>query len=361
MWRQSNRLHPSAALIANAITRQSKLFRKPAIILAALLQLLPLVRNVATNPAATSAFAIILRWGVGATAAIGAYDACSGATQPYFVPLQTNIILTVGSYYSNNVIVTNTGGFPGAYFDLFNFTGSDSGQLTNGMTTTASLPTGLTMKVYDTYETLSAHAAIYGTPRTISPTAVVVVDAGYSGYGDIYTNIYFTVTGGGSPPVITNQPISMTNVAGGSAHFAIVAGGAPPIHYQWKFNTNTTIANATNASLTLTNLRSSQSGTYSVVITNSSGSVTSLPALLVVTLPAPPLINLSSLKVAGSTFQFTFNPVPGLTNTVLANSAASGGVWSVLTNVPPPLNTNAVTITDILNPGNRFYRLQVIP
>ena len=63
--------------------------QKPALLLAALLQLLPLVRNIVTNPAVANSFAFILRWGIGAGAVLGSVDAVSGATSadfpsPYF-------------------------------------------------------------------------------------------------------------------------------------------------------------------------------------------------------------------------------------------------------------------------------------
>jgi hypothetical protein len=52
---------------------------RPAVVLAALLQVLPLARTLITNPATGSTFAIILRWGIGAGAVVGSVDAVSGA------------------------------------------------------------------------------------------------------------------------------------------------------------------------------------------------------------------------------------------------------------------------------------------
>jgi hypothetical protein len=49
--------------------------------------------------------------------------------------------------------------------------------------------------------------------------------------------------------------------------------------YQWQIN-GTNIAGATNASLALTNSQPSQSGIYTVILTNLAGSVTSAPALV---------------------------------------------------------------------------------
>ncbi len=49
--------------------------------------------------------------------------------------------------------------------------------------------------------------------------------------------------------------------------------------YQWQFD-GTNIAGATNATLTLTNLQGTETGTYSVIVTSAAGSVTSSNAIL---------------------------------------------------------------------------------
>lgn len=152
----------------------------------------------------------------------------------------------------------------------------------------------------------------------------------------------------------------MTNLAGGSASFSVLAGGTPPLKYQWYYNTNSGLANQTNTSIPLTNIRLSQAGTYGVIITNIWGSVTSAPGSLVVIIPDAPVITPLSL-VAGNQFQFTFNPVAGLTNTVVTNDSLTIGSWGVLTNIPPPPNTNSITITDPIIGTGRFYRVIFIP
>ena len=184
-----------------------QLLQKQAIILAALLQVLPLTRHFVANPSATSTYAVILRWAVGSSALLGAYDACSASSLPYFMPLQTNIVMTVGVYYTNSIIVTNVGTDPGAYFELTNSVGLDSGQIVGRETTTICLPAGITLKCYDTAASKRwYYAALYGTPTTVSGTSRVNVDAGFSGAGDIYTNIFFTVLGGVSPPLLSVSP-----------------------------------------------------------------------------------------------------------------------------------------------------------
>lgn len=91
----------------------------------------------------------------------------------------------------------------------------------------------------------------------------------------------------GGPPGLVSQPQSQTVPQGSTATFSVGADGLAPFHYQWYFNgTNklSSISNpsATNATLVLTNTQLSQSGLYTVVVTNSLNSITSSPASLVV-------------------------------------------------------------------------------
>ncbi len=96
-------------------------------------------------------------------------------------------------------------------------------------------------------------------------------------------------------PVIVADPQSQTNTAGQTVTFTVVAGGSAPIGYQWYFNTNTPIANATSSSLTLTNIQAGNVGAYSVVVTNSVGTATSAQANLVIPPSRTPFQNWQQL------------------------------------------------------------------
>jgi hypothetical protein len=95
-----------------------------------------------------------------------------------------------------------------------------------------------------------------------------------------------------TPPFITVQPTNQTAPFGGSVTFTIAASGTQPLSYQW-LNNGTNIPGATFASLTLTNLQPSQSGIYSVAVTNIVGSTSSSNALLTVN-PPPAAVRISS-------------------------------------------------------------------
>lgn len=336
--------------------------QRHAILLAALLQVLPIVRNFLASPAATSTFALILRWGVGAAVTAGAYDACSGASPTFISP--TNFNASLGTYFSNSVVCSLVGTGNQAQTsdgwiltNLLNTT-QHSPFFANGQSTTNALPPGLTCTCISLNNANYVYASVTGTPLVAGNYAVKFVV--YSpGNGSKNTTTFFTITGSASPPVITNSPVSVTNVAGGSASFNVVAGGAPPLNYQWVYNNSVTVSGATNSTLAFTNLREIESGSYAVIITNTSGSITSTPANLVVTLPAPPSVGTPA--ATGGKVQFSFTPVPGLTNTVLTNNTLIGGTWGVFTNIPPPVNNNPLTITDTPAAPQLFYRVMVVP
>src|SRR5579859_4972048 len=61
----------------------------------------------------------------------------------------------------------------------------------------------------------------------------------------------------------------------------VTASGTAPLGYQWRFNQNF-LPGQTNLTLPLSSLQLRNAGDYSVVVTNSSGSVTSRVAILTV-------------------------------------------------------------------------------
>ena len=81
------------------------------------------------------------------------------------------------------------------------------------------------------------------------------------------------------PPYIVSQPASQVVPPGESVGFAVVVADATELSYQWNFN-DVAINGATGDSLYLTNITAANEGSYTVVITNPSGTVTSAPANL---------------------------------------------------------------------------------
>ena len=108
-----------------------------------------------------------------------------------------------------------------------------------------------------------------------------------------------------SQPIIIRQPVGSQTVAiGSTVSLSVRANGSlEPISYQWYFGTNA-IAGATNATLTLANIQQSQSGTYTVVLSNMEGTATSSPAVLSV-LPSLDIHMVPDITIYG-TVGFTY-------------------------------------------------------
>lgn len=87
-------------------------------------------------------------------------------------------------------------------------------------------------------------------------------------------------------PTISTQPANQSVVAGQSATFSVTAAGTAPLSYQWQKGT-TSITGATSATYTTPATTTADSGsTFSVLVSNSAGSVTSNAATLTVTATA---------------------------------------------------------------------------
>lgn len=88
----------------------------------------------------------------------------------------------------------------------------------------------------------------------------------------------------GYAPVIVSQPLSQSVESNCDAGFNVQVEGSSPMSYQWTKN-NIALSNGTNSALELTNIEVSDTGTYSVIITNMFGSVSSDAAQLALAIP----------------------------------------------------------------------------
>ena len=100
-------------------------------------------------------------------------------------------------------------------------------------------------------------------------------------------------------PTITVNPQSQTVTAGSSVTFSVIASGTSPLSYQWRRN-GVDIAGATSASYAITNVQTANAGSYSVLVTNSAGSVPSQAATLTVTSVSEPLLAFPGAEGAGA-------------------------------------------------------------
>jgi len=161
-------------------------------------------------------------------------------------------------------------------------------------------------------------------------------------------------------PMLLSQPQTTNCVANANenALFSVVAIGTPNPVYQWRFKgTNsgaatTNIAGATNTSYTIVNVQTNHAGDYSVVATNSAGSVTSSIATLFVHGDSSARLNLWGYNTTSFWFQ-----IYGLTNRAYVvqtstNLNSPTNWYAIYTNFVSYYYTNFNRTSDI----TRFYR-----
>ncbi len=88
----------------------------------------------------------------------------------------------------------------------------------------------------------------------------------------------------GVPPQIAQQPQNVTVVAGSTASFQVTATGTASLSYQW-FRNGTPLPSATNSNLSISQTGPGHAGTYSAIVTNLFGAITSSNAELIVNVP----------------------------------------------------------------------------
>jgi hypothetical protein len=195
----------------------------------------------------------------------------------------------------------------------------------------------------------------YSTPATTSSdngaqfTVVVTNTAGS------VTSSAATLTVNAAPvaPSITTQPTSQAVTAGQAASFSVAATGTAPLSYQWRKN-SVAISGATSPSYSTPATTSSDNGAqFTVVVTNTAGSVTSSAATLTVSAaPAPGIqVSSTSLNFGNSVVGSTLSQVLIITNTGTATLsitqvAASGPAFTV-SGFSLPLNVSAGQQTTI--------------
>ena len=192
---------------------------------------------------------------VGATKEVGEpdHDGQAGGASQWFVytaPAKGTLrVSTAGSSYNSILaIYTNTGS--AASFASLKAVGGD--YVTN-------------------FQTQPGHPTVY-LSNAVSGTKYYIAVDGYNGAsGTVQLNV-----GLGAEPVINSQPASQPVVLGSNATFKVAATGATNLYYQWQFN-GVNIAKATSSFYTVTNAALANAGSYSVIVSNVVGVVTSAP------------------------------------------------------------------------------------
>ncbi len=163
-----------------------------------------------------------------------------------------------------------------------------------------------------------------------------------------------------APPVITSQPQGQAVVVGNNAGFNVIATGTAPLRYQWRLD-GTPLGGATNSSLTIVSAQPTNAGDYTVVITNSAGTLISAVAALAVVVP--PTVIVTAIDVSASepgantgTFTFTRSGSTALNLDVfyaVTGTAAPGSDYAALggtATIPAGAASVPVTLTPFDDP-----------
>jgi len=222
-------------------------------VLAAFLQLAPLVRVAQSAPGVIATPTLfILRWVFGAAAVAGSMHGLSGATGVVPAAVQA----------TNGVRTSVT----------FSITSSSHGTA-RSYSALSGLPPGTT---------LSTRGTLTGTPTASGPFTLRIRGWQTTSLGGNWAdlNVALTVVGA-NPPVVTSQPASLTVAPGQSASLTVAYSGDQPVALRW-FKEDLEVKNATNATLTLPSAQAADSGRYRLRLINGLATVFSDWATLTV-------------------------------------------------------------------------------
>jgi hypothetical protein len=163
-------------------------------------------------------------------------------------------------------------------------------------------------------------------------------------------------------PTILVNPTNQLVRPGQNAPFSVSAVGNGLLRYQWRLN-GTNIFGATNASLTITNAQLTNSGAYTVTITDNIGPITSLPASLVILIDPTVVQPLLSQSVASGATVTLSTTVTNTANLPLGFWWRTNGrfwmtsyvfqhsVFLTITNARPQWTNYGFIVTNLARPG----------
>lgn len=179
----------------------------------------------------------------------------------------------------------------------------------------------------------------------------------------------FTISVVSAAPFFTLQPTNQSASLGGTVLLASEARGTDPIGYRWYLNATNPVPNATNATLTISNLQAASLGDYSVIASNRLGMATSEVAqvtALALAIDQQPtnqtatVCSDATFTVAASgagdlSYQWYFNntvSLPGATASTLTllkpQPAQAGGYLVVVSTTSGSVTSDVATLTVVL-------------
>jgi subtilisin family serine protease len=158
----------------------------------------------------------------------------------------------------------------------------------------------------------------------------------------------------GIPPTVVQGPRSQTVYAGASVNLGVRVSGSEPMSFEWHRN-GQPLPGRTSSSLTLANIQSSDTGDYTVTVSNAFGSATSEPAHLALHSTLQAVLETAD-GVKGSRFQFSVAIEAGCDYRI--QSSADLRVWTDLHRF---LSTGTTyEFTDPLLPERTFHFYRVV-
>lgn len=247
--------------------------------------------------------------------AVSGYDLCTGWGTPVGQKL-IDALATPGSLQIKPATgFASFGGFGGPFtvtYQIFSLTNVGTNTLTWALANTS-----VWLNVSSTGGTLTPGGPASTVTASLNTAASNLV-VGVYGATLWFTNLNDNLGQGrqftlnvANPPVITQQPTNQAVLEGATASFTVAATGGLPLVYQWRDNgTNladgNNISGSTTTNLIISNVSTNDVGTYTVIVTNVAGSVSSSNALLTIMPSAPVIINqpLNQTVVVGGTATF---------------------------------------------------------
>jgi hypothetical protein len=157
-------------------------------------------------------------------------------------------------------------------------------------------------------------------------------------------------------PIFTLQPIAQKVKLGTNIIFTASANGLPAPNYQWRFN-GTNIFGATNSTYALGFVATTNTGNYSVNVTNFMGAATSTNAAL--SLIAPNAAQFTSITTSAGVVQIAFTGDAYWPYTIEVSTNLTS--WSMLTNLTSLNGLFNFTAGSTTNAPQQFFRARVGP
>jgi hypothetical protein len=287
-----------------------------------------------TTPATTtndsgSTFSVMVSNSAGnVTSSVATLTVNAAPVAPTITTQPVNQTVTAGQTATFTVTVTGTA--PLSYQWYRNgaaVAGATSASYTTGPTTSSDNGAQFTVMVANTAGTATS------TPATLTINAAPVA------------------------PLITIQPINQTVTAGQTATFSVAATGTAPLRYQW-YRNGVAISGALSPSYTTGTATSSDNGAqFTVVVSNTAGTVNSSAAILTINLPPAQITATPSSASFG-------NVVVGTSNSqtiLLANSGGTSATISQAIVAGTSFSTTLAVPVTIAAGGNTTFNVVFAP